>query len=198
MNLIIALVVAYIVGSIPSGVIVSRLLKVPDPRQHGSGNAGATNVLRTSGKMPALLVLIGDVVKGLIAVIVAVALGLTGFMLGIVALAAVLGHIFSAFLKFKGGKGVATAAGTLFALSPWVLVFSLATFVGVLFFKRFVSLASIVASAATPLFLLIGGNYRYFIPFVLVAAVIIWKHQENIKRIKAGTEHQFSFDLFKK
>ncbi len=198
MNLIIAALLAYLIGSISSGVIVSKLLKLPDPREHGSKNAGATNMLRTNGKMPGVLVLIGDAVKGLVAIMIGITLGLSGMALATVALAVVIGHIFSAFLKFKGGKGVATAAGTLFALSPWALLFSFATWVAVLFFKRFVSLASIVAAAATPVFLLIGGNFRYFIPFVLIAALIIWKHRDNIQRIKAGKEDQFSLDKLKK
>ncbi len=197
MSLIIALIVAYLIGSISSGVLVSKLLKLPDPRKHGSGNAGATNMLRTNGKMPAILVLFGDVVKGLIAMIIGVFLGLSGLLLGLVALAVVLGHVFSVFLRFKGGKGVATAAGALLALSPWTLLFSLAIWVTVLLVKRFVSLASIAAAAATPVFLLLGGNFPYFIPFVLAAGVIVFKHLDNIKRIKAGTENTFSLEMLK-
>lgn len=196
-NFVVAAVIAYVIGSISSGVIVSRLLKLPDPRKSGSGNAGATNMLRINGKMPAILVLFGDVVKGLIAMMIAVAFHLTDFMLALVAFAAVAGHVFSCFLKFKGGKGVATAAGTLFALSPWTLLFAVIVWVAVLVFKRFVSLASISAAAATPVFLLVGGNFRYFVPYLLVAGLIAWKHRDNIQRLKAGTENKFELGKFK-
>lgn len=196
-NFVIAAAIAYVIGSISSGVIVSRLLKLPDPRKSGSGNAGATNMLRVNGNMPAILVLFGDVVKGLIAMMIAVAFHLTGFMLALVAFAVVAGHVFSCFLRFKGGKGVATAAGTLFALAPWTLLFAVIVWVGVLALKRFVSLASISAAAATPIFILIGGNFRYFVPYILIAGLIIWKHEGNIQRLKAGTENKFELGKFK-
>lgn len=188
--LAVALAAGYLLGSISCGILVSKAFRLPDPRTQGSGNAGATNVLRSSGKIPAILVLVGDVLKGLLAIMMGFLLVKNSFALGLVALAAVIGHVFPVFFRFKGGKGVATAAGTLFALSPLVLILSAVVWAGVLVFRRFVSLASIIATAVTPFFLLLTGQADYFIQFALIAGLIIWKHQSNIQRLRAGTENK--------
>jgi len=173
--------------------LVAKFLNLPDPRTQGSGNAGATNMLRTSGTKAGIMVLIGDVLKGIIAIVIGYLFHVKGFGLGLVGLAAVIGHIFPLFFKFKGGKGVATAAGALLAISFWTFIFVLISWGIVLFITRFVSLASIIAGLAAPIYLLIGGNYVFFVPFALVSALIIWKHSSNIQRLRAGTEGKVKF-----
>lgn len=188
-----ALVIAYLLGSVSSASLVSKWFKLPDPRQNGSGNPGATNMLRIGGKKAGLMVLAGDLLKGVIAVLLGMLCQVKGFELGLVALSAVLGHVFPVFYKFKGGKGVATAAGVLIPLSFLTFIFAAATWGVVLFVTRFVSLSSIIAVLATPIFLLIGGNFPYFVPFAAIAGLIVWKHRDNIERLKAGKEHTFEF-----
>lgn len=194
MAFIASLVIAYLIGSISCAVLVAKHFKLPDPREEGSGNAGATNMLRLGGNKVALLVLVGDLLKGVIALVIAIVLQVHGLALGFVGLAAVLGHIFPVFFKFQGGKGVATAAGVLLPISFLTFLFAAVTWGVVLFVTRFVSLSSIIAVIAAPIYLLIGGNYVYFLPFALIAAVIVWKHRENIQRLRAGTESKIDFN----
>ncbi|OGO89899.1 MAG: acyl-phosphate glycerol 3-phosphate acyltransferase [Coxiella sp. RIFCSPHIGHO2_12_FULL_42_15] len=193
MGFIVSVVIAYLLGSISCAILVAKFLNLPDPRTQGSGNAGATNMLRTSGTKAGIMVLIGDVLKGIIAIVIGYLFHVKGFGLGLVGLAAVIGHIFPLFFKFKGGKGVATAAGALLAISFWTFIFVLISWGIVLFITRFVSLASIIAGLAAPIYLLIGGNYVFFVPFALVSALIIWKHSSNIQRLRAGTEGKVKF-----
>lgn len=192
MGFIASVVIAYLLGSVSCAILVAKLFNLPDPRTHGSGNAGATNVFRVGGKKAGLYVLLGDVLKGLLALVIAILFGVHGMALGFVALAAVAGHVYPVFFGFKGGKGVATAAGALFVISFWTLIFVVIVFALVLYFTRFVALASIAAVIAALIFLLIGGNYVYFFPFLLIAALIIWRHKDNIERMRAGTENKFS------
>lgn len=193
MGFIISAIIAYLLGSISCAVLVTRFLKLPDPRTQGSGNAGATNVLRTSGGKAGILVLIGDMLKGLIAILIALLFHVKGAALGFVGLAAVIGHVYPVFFGFKGGKGVATAAGVLLPLSLVTFVFVLITFGIVMFVTRYVSLASMIGAIAAPIYLLIGGNYIYFLPFAFIAALIIWNHRSNIERLRAGTEPKATF-----
>lgn len=185
---IISLVIAYLLGSLNSAVLISKYLKLPDPRTTGSGNAGASNILRTVGKNQALMVLLGDGLKGVLAVLLARALGAQGFILGLVALAAVAGHIFPVFFKFKGGKGVATMMGAALMLTFWVGLFSIVVWLVIAFLLRYASLASIVAAICAPLFMLIFGNHQYAFPLLLVTALVIWRHWENVERLRSGTE----------
>lgn len=193
MGFIISIVLAYLLGSVSCAILLAKYFNLPDPRTQGSGNAGASNVLRTSGTKAGVIVLVGDVLKGIIAIIIALLFHIKGFNLGLIALAAVIGHIFPVFFGFRGGKGVATAAGTLLIISFWTFIFVLITWGIVLFITRFVSLSSIIGSIAAPIYLIIGGNYVFFLPFAVIAALIIWKHSSNIQRLRAGTESKITF-----
>ncbi|MBN2689430.1 MAG: glycerol-3-phosphate 1-O-acyltransferase PlsY [Gammaproteobacteria bacterium] len=186
-------ILSYLCGSISSAVIVSKLLNLPDPRTIGSKNPGTTNVLRSGGKKAAIFVLLGDILKGLFPVLVAKLVGITGFGLGLVALAAVLGHIFPIFLKFKGGKGVATTLGVLISLSPTIALLSMITWLVVALAFRYSSLAALVAITLTPIYSLFFHGINYIMPLIAIAVLIIWKHQANIKRLREGTESKIKF-----
>jgi acyl phosphate:glycerol-3-phosphate acyltransferase len=193
MSLLIALIASYCLGSLSVAILLSKMTGGDDPRHNGSGNAGATNVLRTRGKKDALIVLTLDMAKGIVALIFAgVILNQSGFALALVALAAVLGHIFPVFFKFKGGKGVATSAGVILVLSPVVAILSALIWGGVVYAKRYVSLGSIVASiAAAVLMWFIRPAYAF--PVTIIAALIIWKHLPNIQRLRDGIESKIQF-----
>ncbi|PHQ79291.1 MAG: acyl-phosphate glycerol 3-phosphate acyltransferase [Coxiella sp. (in: Bacteria)] len=193
MAAIVSIVIAYLIGSLNMSIIIAKLLGKPDPRTVGSGNAGATNVLRTGSKQDAAWVLIGDIVKGVIAVVIARIFHVEGFLLGIVALAAIVGHVFPIYFKFKGGKGVATMMGVLIALNIWIGVISLAVWVIVALLIRYASLASLSAATAAVICSLIFGHFTYFVPLLIIAALIFWKHMGNIERLKAGTEGKIKF-----
>lgn len=193
MSTIIALIVAYLLGSLSSSIILSKLLKFPDPRSQGSGNAGATNVLRTVGRNKAIAVLVGDILKGLIAVWVGRILGVHGALLGFVAAAAVAGHIFPIFFKFKGGKGVATMIGVIFALSFFVGVLTAVVWLVVAFIFRYASLASMAAAVGALILMLLLGKAMYAFPMFIIAGLVIWKHQDNIKRLRTGVETKIKF-----
>jgi glycerol-3-phosphate acyltransferase PlsY len=191
-TLIIALVIGYLIGSISFSIIYAKLTRTTDPRKSGSKNAGATNVLRTSGKSAALIVLIGDLAKGALAVLLAKFLGLYGFNLALVALAAVIGHIFPVFFGFKGGKGVATAIGSLFGLSLTLFVLAAAVFIAVVILTRYASLASLSAiSVATLASLVLAPSY--FIPLLLIFSLIFYKHLPNLQRFRNGQENKIRF-----
>ena len=187
---VLVLVLAYLFGSIPAGVLVARTYGV-DIRKVGSGNIGATNVLRTLGWGPALVVAFFDVFKGGIAVLLARASGLEDWLLGGVALAAVLGHNYSLFLGFKGGKGVATSFGTLLFLDPVLSLWTLPVGVSVMLITRYVSAGSMAGSvAATVLALALGRPPWEVATVFLMAALIFWTHRENLKRLWEGTERR--------
>ncbi|EKD77850.1 MAG: hypothetical protein ACD_42C00153G0003 [uncultured bacterium] len=188
MAAIIAIVIAYLLGSLSTSIILSKVLKAPDPRTEGSGNAGATNILRTLGKKEALVVLVGDILKGLIAVLIGHALQVEGFMLGLVAFAAVVGHVFPLFFKFKGGKGVATSIGCVLGLSFISGIIMAVVWVAVAAIVGYASLASMVSVVVAIILLLIFSKTAYFIPSVLIAALVIWKHTDNIKRLQDKSE----------
>ncbi len=188
-NIICALI-AYLLGSIETSILLAKLFKFPDPRSGGSRNAGATNVLRTAGKNVALLTLIGDLLKGFVAVWITHAFGVHGFFLAFAGLAAVIGHIFPCFFQFKGGKGVATAIGALLYLSVLTTIIVVIIWFVVVFMTRYISLASIISITAAPILILIFSKSAYFIPLLLIAALILWKHKENIQRLQKGTEHK--------
>jgi acyl phosphate:glycerol-3-phosphate acyltransferase len=182
----------FFLGSIPTGVILAKVFSGVDPRKVGSGNIGATNVLRAAGKKVAVATLLGDILKGVIPVLIAEAVLDSYFWVGAVALAAFLGHIFSIFLKFKGGKGVATALGVFLALSPPATGLAILVFAATVAKWRYISLGSLVATAIFPVFMFLLNPHRVIVPFALIVAVLIfWRHRENIERLLAGTESKF-------
>ena len=193
---VIGVVIAYLIGSLSFAVIVSRALKLPDPHSYGSGNPGATNVLRSGSKKAAILTLLGDTLKGVAAVLLAkyfaTRFGVTETGIALVAIAVFLGHLFPLFFGFKGGKGVATASGVLWALDwrvglgltlIWALVFAVG---------RVSSLAALIGSAMAPVlawyFLGVGPA---FYAALAMAVLLIWRHKENIERLISGNEGGF-------
>jgi len=181
--------VAYLLGSISTAIITCRLMGLPDPRSGGSGNPGATNVLRLGGKKAAAITLLGDVLKGLIPVLLARALGADELTLALVAAAAFLGHLYPVFFEFKGGKGVATAAGAIVGLAPLVALLCLATWLVVAWLGRFSSLAALTAAALSPVYAwVLGAPEAHVATLLIVAALLIWRHRANVRRILDGTE----------
>lgn len=190
---ILFIIIAYLLGSINCAIITSKLLRLPDPRLKGSGNPGATNVLRVGGKNAAILTLLGDLLKGFIAVLLARIFGITGLWLGLVAVAALIGHIFPVFFNFKGGRGVATAFGALLAMAPAMAIVTAITWLLVLVFTRYSSLAAIVAAILAPVYILLFSELSYFIPVLIISIILIWRHWDNILRLKRGTESKVNF-----
>ena len=189
MTAVLAAIIAYLVGSIPFAVVVTRAMGLPDPRSYGSGNPGTTNVLRSGSKVAALLTLVGDAAKGWVAVWGAMKLGLAVEVVAIVALAAFLGHVFSFWLKFQGGKGVATAAGVLFAVDWRVGLATLGTWILVVAATRYSSLGALVAAAAAPVtvYAFLGPG-PLFLASLAMSAVLVWRHQANIGKLLRGEE----------
>lgn len=192
-TVIIFVVIAYLIGSLSSAILICKFLGLPDPRTEGSGNPGATNVLRVGGKTAALMTLVGDILKGFIPVFLCKAFGIQGAMLVLIGIAAIIGHIFPVFFKFKGGKGVATALGVFLGLSFIMGGLALITWLVVAGIFRYSSLAALATVILTPFFALFTGNFSYFIPTVLIAVILILTHLNNIKRLRAGTEGKISF-----
>lgn len=182
-------VMGYLLGSLPFAVIVSRAFGLADPRSYGSGNPGATNVLRSGNKSAAVLTLLGDAAKGWLAVWLAGDFGAEPAAVAYTGLAAFLGHVFPVFLKFKGGKGVATAVGVLLGLSGLLALVCTAAWLLVAWFSRYSSLAAIVAALTAVLagWLLLADPVTAGCVSVL-AALLIWRHQSNIGKLLAGTE----------
>ncbi|MEA1833846.1 glycerol-3-phosphate 1-O-acyltransferase PlsY [Methylobacterium durans] len=180
------LVGGYLLGSIPFGLIFTRIAGLGDVRAIGSGNIGATNVLRTGRKGLAAATLLCDALKGTAAVLLAARFGETAALAA--GLGAFLGHLFPAWLGFKGGKGVATFIGVLLALSPLAVLGFAALWLGLAFALRYSSLSALVASAATPFILWALGEPRAALLFLVLAALLWWKHAPNIRRLMAGTE----------
>ena len=188
---------AYLIGSISFAVVVSKCMRLPDPHSYGSGNPGATNVLRTGNKLAAVLTLIGDALKGYLAVIFGrILLGdeslsstLNSWMLCGVVVAVFLGHLFPVFHRFKGGKGVATACGILFGIN-WILgAATLATWIIVAMFMRYSSMAAIAAAVFGPIyFVFLFGLQPMAIALLVVCLLLIWRHRSNITNLMNGTE----------
>lgn len=189
----IILILAYLLGSINSAILVSKLMGLTDPRKQGSGNPGTTNVLRGGGKKAAAIVLVGDVLKGVIPVVAGCLLGIHGLLLGLIGLAAIVGHMFPIFFKFKGGKGVATTLGVIFSLSLILGTIMLLIFLIIVAITRYVSLGSICAIAATPIIALLINHTGYFLPLMITAILVAWRHKENIYRLRDGVENKVSF-----
>lgn len=187
--LIIACIAAYLLGSVPFAVVSARLFGLADPRTYGSGNPGATNVLRSGNKLAALVTLLGDSLKGVAAVLLAQTYGLDDTAVALVALAVFLGHLFPLFLKFKGGKGVATAAGVLLALAPPVGLATLGTWGAVAYVSRYSSLAAVSAAILAPLWaILFDVPGVYVVVIAVLSLALVAKHGGNIQRLLAGQE----------
>ncbi|MGY2485598.1 glycerol-3-phosphate 1-O-acyltransferase PlsY [Cupriavidus sp. CP313] len=191
-NLLFALA-AYLIGSVSFAVVVSKLMGLPDPHSYGSGNPGATNVLRTGNKKAAILTLIGDALKGWLAVWLAArfgpAYGLNETGLAMVALAVFLGHLFPVYHRFAGGKGVATAAGILLAIDPILGLGTLATWLIIAFFFRYSSLAALVAAIFAPFFHVLMNGVDVMTGAILaISVLLIARHRQNIAKLLAGKE----------
>jgi len=183
--------IAYLVGSIPFGLLVSWALARVDIRSHGSGNIGTANVLRIVGKWAATLTLLGDLLKGFLPVVAALSLGASELWVAGVGLAAVLGHNWSVYLRFAGGKGVATSFGALLAMTPLPALLGLLTWTAVVLIFRYTSLAALIASVCIPPVILFFTGAGPYLAFSLLAALLIFvRHRDNIKRLWAGTEHR--------
>jgi len=187
-------VAAYLIGSLSFAVIVSRLFGLPDPRSYGSGNPGATNVLRTGKRLAAALTLAGDTGKGALAVVLAryfaADYGVDMSGIALVALAVFLGHVYPVFFRFRGGKGAATALGILCAINIWLGLATLSSWLLIMLFFRMVSLASIIAAVFAPFYTAwLFGTASPLLPGVLaIAVLLIYRHKDNIGRLLAGTE----------
>ena len=194
---ILLILLAYLIGSVSFAVVVSKCMRLPDPYSYGSGNPGATNVLRTGNKRAAVLTLLGDALKGFAAVVLArIILGeeslgssLNSWVLCGVVVAVFLGHLFPLFHSFKGGKGVATACGILFGIN-WVLgLATLATWIIVAKFMRYSSLAAIAAAVFGPIyFVFLFGFHPMALALLIICSLLIWRHRSNIRNLMNGTE----------
>lgn len=195
MTTIIFILIAYLVGSFSSAIIVCKLMKLPDPRTEGSLNPGTTNVLRIGGKVPAILTLLGDVLKGAIPVLAAEWYGLSSLTLSLVALAAFLGHIFPLYFRFQGGKGVATAFGCLIALSLPVGLSLAGTWLIVAFTTRYSSLAALIATLLGPIVMWIFTHkWDYTLTTAIIALILIYRHKTNIQKLLRGEESKIGKD----
>ncbi len=188
-----ATLLAYLIGSLSFAVIISRAMGLNDPRSYGSGNPGATNVLRSGNKAAAVLTLAFDALKGYVPVLLVVIYGprwgLAEGTQGLVGLAAFMGHLWPLFFRFQGGKGVATAGGVLLALNPWLGLATLATWLIIAFFFRYSSLASLVAAVFAPFYQLLFWDFGPQVPAMIVMSLLlVWRHSANIGKLMAGTE----------
>ena len=190
------LIIAYLLGSLSFAIIVSKFMKLDDPRSYGSQNAGATNVMRSGNKKAAIFTLLGDLIKGLLVVLIArfITRGIDGgdAIVGLCGVMAVIGHIYPIFFKFKGGKGVATAIGVMLGLNPYLAMLLVVTWIIVFKLSRVSSLSAIVATMMSPLYAyILMGNSSYFGATTIVAFFVIYKHKDNIIRLIKGTEGSF-------
>lgn len=193
MNEWIFVVAAYLLGSVAFGIIVSKVFGLPDPRTVGSGNPGATNVMRSGKKAAAILTLLGDAGKGWLMVWLAQHYGLTQEWVCVVAISVFFGHLYPVFYGFKGGKGVATAAGILLAIWPWLGVSVMATWILAFAMWRVSSLSALIAAGFAPIYAaaFFGFNIVTVTVFVL-SAMLVWRHKSNIRKLLDGTEAGFS------
>jgi len=193
LSFFVLLVVCYLVGAIPSGVVLTRLTGAGDVRKAGSGNIGATNVYRVAGRGLGIATLAGDVLKGLLPVLLVMKSGAwSPWQVAAVAGATFLGHLYPVYLRFKGGKGVATALGIFLVLSPLAVLIAFLVFAVVLWRWRYVSLASITAAALIPLLVVvIEPSLPLFSATLFIAAMVVVRHRTNIQRLRSGTESKF-------
>jgi len=192
MTIVLALA-AYLLGSISFAVVVSRAMKLPDPRSYGSKNPGATNVLRTGKKVAAALTLLGDAAKGWLAVFLTDHFFSTevpaSYKMAAVAVAVVVGHMYPVFHRFQGGKGVSTALGVLLALNVWLAVGGASTWLVIAVFFRISSLAALIAAVSAPIYcFMLYGLHPYTLAVGIIALLLVWRHKANIRKLLAGTE----------
>ena len=186
---------AYLIGSLSSAILVSMVLRLPDPRNSGSNNPGATNILRLGSKTGALITLIGDIAKGLLPILaVKTWISDESLLLASLGLGAILGHIFPIYFKFVGGKGVATALGVFLALTPIVALIQVITWLAFTLGSRYSSLAALVTAMATPLYIwLISQNTYFTVLSTIIAILLVFRHKNNIQRLLNGTETKIKF-----
>ena len=185
------IILGYLAGSIPTGLILSKAFSEVDPRREGSRNIGATNIFRTAGKKLGILTLVGDCLKGLIPVLLALWLMKSEAWVCLVALSAFAGHLFPVFLKFKGGKGVATALGVYLGIAPLAVLIDAVIFFGVVLQWRYISLGSLTAAAAMPILIaILTGSKFYLLASLIIAGLIYYRHRGNIQRLLAGSENR--------
>lgn len=184
---------AYLLGSISFGILISKCFGLADPRTVGSGNPGATNVLRSGKKLAAFLTLLGDALKGWLPVWLALQSNMLMWVVSWVGIAVFLGHLYPIYFKFKGGKGVATALGVMVAISPLLGLAAFVTWVIVFAFSRYASLASIVAALFVPLhsYYYLRPYEDYFLMLIVLSLMLIWRHRGNIEKLLNGTESGF-------
>jgi len=186
---IIIIVFSYLLGSVASAIVVCKLLGYPDPREHGSGNPGTTNILRLYGKPAALMTLFGDVLKGFLPVIIAKFLNVPETVIASCGLAAFIGHLYPVFFDFKGGKGVATLIGVLFGVNYLLGLSFIFTWLIIAVLFRYSSLAALVATILTPVYVWIMHPIpAYILCISVMASILIWKHKSNIKNLITGNE----------
>jgi glycerol-3-phosphate acyltransferase PlsY len=190
--LILGVIGAYLIGSISSAILICKVMRLPDPRTQGSGNPGATNVLRLGGKIAAAFVLLSDIAKGWLPVFAVKFFTNNPWIISAVLLAAVLGHIYPIFFQFKGGKGVATAVGGLFGLSLTLGSIFIFTWLGIFILTRYSSLSALIAISAVPFFAWGFLDQRYVVVLAILALMTIWRHRSNIERLMSGKEGKFS------
>jgi len=183
----------YLLGSVPTGVLLTKFFSKVDPRKVGSKNIGATNIFRTAGKVLGILTLVGDVLKGMIPIGIAIQLGVSDLWIAIAGLSAFLGHIFPIFLGFKGGKGVATALGVYVMISPIAVLIEFLLFAGMVWRWRYISLGSISCATTIPILIAFfrSESQAYFMLSVIIAALILYRHQSNISRLLQGAESKW-------
>jgi len=183
----------YLLGSVPTGVLLTKFFSKVDPRKVGSKNIGAANIFRTAGKKLGILTLVGDVLKGMIPIGIAIQLDVSDPWIAIAGLSAFLGHIFPIFLGFKGGKGVATALGVYLMISPVAVFIEFLLFSGIIWKWRYISLGSITCATTIPILIAFfrSDSQAYFILSVIIAALILYRHQSNISRLLQGTENRW-------
>jgi glycerol-3-phosphate acyltransferase PlsY len=187
------LVFIYLIAAIPTGIVLAKVMGYEDVRDKGSGNIGATNVYRVAGKLPGILTLVGDILKGYLPLLACKAwFNPTPTQLGIACAVAIIGHCYPIYLKFKGGKGVATALGIFLVLSSQAVLGAATVFVITVAISRFISLGSVLAAMSAPLLILMLNHPQpIFLATLFIAALIIWRHRTNIKRLLDGSENRF-------
>ena len=187
------LLLIYLVAAVPTGVVLTRLMGLEDVRSRGSGNIGATNVYRVAGKLPGILTLLGDILKGFLPLLaVKYWLAPTPLQLGVAGVVAIVGHCYPVYLRFKGGKGVATALGIFLVLDPQALLGGGLVFLAAVALTRYISLGSVLAAIAVPLFtLLFGRSLPVTLSACAIGALIVWRHRDNLRRLLDGTENRF-------
>jgi glycerol-3-phosphate acyltransferase PlsY len=187
------LLIIYLVAAIPTGVVLTRLMGLEDVRSKGSGNIGATNVYRVAGKLPGVLTLVGDILKGFLP-LMAVKLWIapTPLQLGLAGVVAIVGHCYPVYLRFKGGKGVATAIGIFLVLDPPALLGGGVVFLLAVALSRYISLGSVLTAVAVPLLtFLLARPLPLVLSACAIGALIVWRHRENLQRLFSGTENRF-------